>query len=115
MTDTRHFRYFSFVPVAEDASMSVPACGDDSLEWALRYAPPTRDASMAAASCLDSYTYLLTACNKEEAWRRIKLLRAAILDQRTHPATAADAATSAVAAATAPLAILRALVAALSA
>ena len=89
MTDTRHFRYFSFVPVAEDASMSVPACGgDDSLEWALRYAPPTRDASMAAASCLDSYTYLLTACNKEEAWRRIKLLRAAILDQCTHSATA---------------------------
>jgi hypothetical protein len=32
---------------------------------------------------LQSYLYLVTECNKEEAWQRIKLLRAALIP--SHP------------------------------
>lgn len=82
---TRYFRYFANVPVGEDAAMNVPSVGEESLEWALRYTVAAEQDTdkaqrMAAASCLASYTYLLS-CTKEEAWRRIKLLRAAIQAQ----------------------------------
>lgn len=53
--------------------------------WALRYAgEPKRskticdDRMMAAGVCAD-YRYLIMECTKEEAWHRLKLLRAAVL------------------------------------
>ena len=37
------------------------------------------DDRQLAAGVLESYLHLITECTKEEAWRRIKLIRAAIL------------------------------------
>lgn len=33
---------------------------------------------MLACSVLESYLYLVTECNRDEAWRRIKLMRTAL-------------------------------------
>jgi hypothetical protein len=52
---------------------------------ALRYQRPEPyrgahicDDRMLAAGALESYLYLVMSCTKQEAWRRIKLLRAAM-------------------------------------
>jgi phosphopantothenate synthetase len=51
--------------------------------WQLRYSkdktpPNVADDRMMAAGVLESYRYLIEECTKDEAWRRIKLMRAAI-------------------------------------
>lgn len=52
--------------------------------WKLRYQHPEpprgtlADDRMLAAGVLESYLYLVEECSKEEAWRRIKILRAAM-------------------------------------
>lgn len=67
--------------VDEDRTqMSVPI--NDWL-WQLRYGKePDRgtlaDDRMLAAGVLESYMYLVMECTKEEAWRRIKIMRAAL-------------------------------------
>lgn len=54
--------------------------------WQLRYARPESargtqcDDRMLAAGVCESYLYLVKECTKEEAWRRIKILRAALKD-----------------------------------
>lgn len=61
--------------------MTVPT--NDWL-WSLRYqrSEPDRetkcDDRMLAAGVLDSYLYLIEECTKEEAWRRIKIMREAL-------------------------------------
>jgi hypothetical protein len=50
-----------------------------SLEWQMRYGDPMR-VRMVAAAALNSYEYLVLSCTKEEAWRRIKLIRKAMKD-----------------------------------
>lgn len=47
------------------------------LEWQMRYGDPEKY-RMLTASALSSYDYLVNCCTKEEAWRRIKLMRQAI-------------------------------------
>lgn len=69
------------VDVGDGAVMTLPRPG---WTWQLRYARPEPprgthcDDRMLAASVIDSYLYLIQECTKEEAWRRIKLLRAAL-------------------------------------
>lgn len=52
--------------------------------WQLRYnrKEPDRgtlcDDRMLAASVCESFRYLIMECTKDEAWRRIKLLRASL-------------------------------------
>lgn len=54
--------------------------------WSLRYVRPEPqrgtlcDDRMLAAGVCESYLYLIQECTKEEAWRRIKLMRAALVD-----------------------------------
>ena len=62
------------VAVAPDAQMSCPT---GELEWQMRYGDPVR-VRMLVASVLDSYEYLVCHCSKEEAWRRIKIMREAV-------------------------------------
>lgn len=68
--------------MGDGAIMSIPV-GD--WLWQLRYARPEPDRGtrcddrMLAASVIESYLYLIQECKKEEAWRRIKILRAALL------------------------------------
>ncbi len=68
------------VDVGGGAAMTVPL---GSWMWKLRYGkdttPPTIcDDRMLAAGICESYRYLIEECTKEEAWRRIKIMRAAI-------------------------------------
>ena len=77
--DYRHNRVLD-VEVGDGAVMSVPF---GYWLWRLRYAkdttpPPICDDRMMAAGVLDSYLALVTGYTKEETWRRIKLLRAAL-------------------------------------
>lgn len=65
---------FLSVEIGEGARMTAPRA---ALEWQMRYGNPMLH-RMAAASALASYDYLVNHCTKEEAWRRIKLMRAAI-------------------------------------
>ena len=64
------------------AAMTVPAIQneDGSLGWQLTYNEPSRANNMAAASAIESYAHLIDHCTREEAWRRIKLLRKARQD-----------------------------------
>ena len=62
------------VAVAEDAQMSCPT---GELEWQMRYGDPVK-VRMLVAGVLDSYEYLVCHCSKEEAWRRIKIMREAV-------------------------------------
>jgi len=80
----RYMESMTTVYVHPDAQMTVPSTGDTSLEWVLRYGTTDRPVALAAASCLESYMYLVTECTKDEAWRRIKLMREAI---RNTPST----------------------------
>jgi hypothetical protein len=41
----------------------------------------TGDDRMLVCSSLESYLYLVTECTKEEAWRRIKIVREAVRKQ----------------------------------
>lgn len=69
------------VDVGDGAAMTVPL---SDWNWQLRYARPEPnrgsncDDRMLAASVNDSYLYLIQECTKEESWRRIKLMRAAL-------------------------------------
>lgn len=65
----------------DEVLMTVPRA---DWMWQLRYADePNRprsicsDRMMAAGVCED-YRYLIMECTKDEAWHRIKLLRAAV-------------------------------------
>lgn len=67
------------VYVHDDAQMAVPVPGwQYDLIW--KRPEPDRgtkcDDRMLAASLIDSYLYLVCHCTKEEAWRRIKIIRA---------------------------------------
>lgn len=68
------------VYVHPDASMTVPK---SEWLWSLRYQDePERAAAsdrMMAASVGESFRYLITSCNKDEAWRRILQMRRAIV------------------------------------
>jgi hypothetical protein len=68
------------VYVHPDASMTVPK---SEWLWALRYQDePERAAAsdrMLAASVGESYRYLITSCDKDEAWHRIQQMRRAIV------------------------------------
>lgn len=79
--DARHNRLLN-IPVGDGAMMSMPF---NYWLWRLRYAkdmtpPNICDDRMLAASALESYRYLVMECNKEEAWRRIKIMRQAVRD-----------------------------------
>lgn len=69
------------IPVGGGASMTVPR--NDWL-WQLRYTRPEPDRGthcddrMLVCSSLESYLYLVTECTRDEAWRRIKIMREAI-------------------------------------
>lgn len=77
--DARHNRLLH-VDVGDGARMTVPF---SYWLWRLRYAQDATpegicDDRMLAASALGDYRYLILECSKEEAWRRIKLMRAAV-------------------------------------
>lgn len=74
------------VPVGGGAVMTLPR---NEWLWQLRYtrpeptrSPTTCDDRMLVCSSLESYLYLVEECSKEEAWRRIKILRAAMREHR---------------------------------
>lgn len=74
------------VHVGGGAAMSVPI---GNWPWQLRYmrpepnrGPTICDDRMLAAGICESYLYLVQECTKEEAWRRIKIIRKAIKDHR---------------------------------
>ena len=70
------------VPVGDDAFMTIPQA---DWCWSLRYTRPEPnhgrdvDDRMLSSEVMESFLYLITDCTKEEAWRRIKLMRAAWL------------------------------------
>ena len=77
--DPRHNRLIH-VDLGDGAFMSVPY---GYWLWRLVHCkdvtpPGISDDRSLAASVLEGYRYLITECTKEEAWRRIKLLRHAI-------------------------------------
>lgn len=70
------------IEVGDGAIMSVPI---GEWLWQLRYVrkEQTRpahicDDRMLAAGVIASYMYLVQECTKEEAWRRIKIMREAM-------------------------------------
>jgi len=68
------------VKLGDGAQMDVPGAW---WTWCLRYGkdmsePPACSDRMMAAGVCESYRYLILECTKEEAWRRIKLMRAAV-------------------------------------
>lgn len=73
-----------WVEIGDGAAMSVPL-GD--WLWEMNHVRPEPDHGtecddrMLVVSPLESYLYLIMECTKEEAWRRIKLLRTAIRDR----------------------------------
>ncbi len=78
----QHNRILS-VDVGDGAQMTVPA---GYWLWRLTHQkdmtpPGICDDRMLAASCLESYRYLIMNCTKEEAWRRIKMLREVLEDE----------------------------------
>lgn len=87
--DPRHNRVLT-VEVGDGAAMTVPT---GYWGWRLRYGkdvtpPGICDDRMLAAGVCDSYRYLIMECPKEEAWRRIKLMREAIKANAAKEATA---------------------------
>jgi len=67
------------IHVGGGAVMSVPT---GEWLWQLRYMRPESDRGptvcddrMLAAGVIESYMYLVQECTKEEAWRRIKIIR----------------------------------------
>lgn len=63
-----------YVDCGGGAQMTMPR---GRLEWNLRYGDPAR-VRFDAASAVESYRYLVLECTKEEAWQRIKLIRASM-------------------------------------
>ena len=77
--DAKHNRLLN-IPVGDGAMMSLPF---NYWLWRLRYAKDQTpkgicDDRMLAAGALESYRYLVMECTKEEAWRRIKIMREAV-------------------------------------
>jgi len=74
-----------YIKVGGGAVMSVPI---GEWLWQLRYVRPEPDRHggcddrMLAAGVMESYMYLITECTKAEAWRRIKIMRSAMLAAR---------------------------------
>ncbi len=69
------------VEIGGGAVMAFPALDTEeeySFTHRLRYGTPDKTDHLGAASCLDSYAYLVLECTKVEVWRRIKLIRAAL-------------------------------------
>jgi hypothetical protein len=66
------------VAVAPDAQMSCPV---GELQWQLRYGDAD-GVRYTAASVVDSFEYLINHCAKDEAWRRIKLMRVAMAQRK---------------------------------
>lgn len=60
------------VGIGGGAQMTCPT-GD--AEWECRYGQAK---NLTAASIIDSFEYLVMHCSKDEAWRRIKIMRAAM-------------------------------------
>ena len=75
------------VPVGDGARMTLPR---PEWLWQLRYTRPEPDRGthcddrMLACSSLESYLYLVEECSKEEAWRRIKIMREAMKAHRVN-------------------------------
>lgn len=70
------------VPIGGGAQMSVPGAG---WIWCLRYGkdmstPPICSDRMMAAGVCESFRYLIQECTRDEAWRRIKIMRTALKD-----------------------------------
>lgn len=72
------------VHVGGGAAMSYPI---GEFLWQLRYTRPEPDRGphicddrMLAVGVIESYLYLVQECTKEEAWRRIKIIRKAMDD-----------------------------------
>lgn len=74
-----------YVPVGGGAQMQLPR---PEWLWQMNHCRPEPsrgtkcDDRMLAVGILQSYLYLVEECTKEEAWRRIKILRAAMRDVR---------------------------------
>ncbi len=68
-----------YVSCGDGASMTIPIIQNEqrSIGWKLTWNEPCKANNTAAASIIESYNYLIDHCTKEEAWRRIKLLRKA--------------------------------------
>lgn len=70
-----------YIDVGGGAQMLIPC---PAWDWELRYKrkEPDRggmcDDRMLAAGVNESYLYLIEECTKEESWRRIKIMRAAL-------------------------------------
>lgn len=62
------------VDVGGGAYMSAPR---SLLEWEMRYGDVER-VRFVAASVIESYRYLIMECSKDEAWHRLKLMRATL-------------------------------------
>lgn len=60
------------VAIGGGAQMTCPT-GD--LQWRMRYGD---GAAMVGAAVVDSFEYLINNCTKEEAWRRILIMRTAM-------------------------------------
>lgn len=78
------------VDVGDDARMTLPK---PEWLWEMNWVKPEPDRGtqcddrMLAVGVLESYLYLIEECTKDEAWRRIKLLRAAMKHHRASSAT----------------------------
>lgn len=76
-----------------DCRMTVPR--PDWL-WSLNHTRPEPDRGthcddrMLVVGVLESYLYLIQHCNKEEAWRRIRIMRHALFNQARSAATDAS-------------------------
>ncbi len=74
-----------YVPVGPEAHMSLPR---PEWMWQLNHVrkEPQRgtqcDDRMLSVGIMESYLYLVEECTKEEAWRRIKLMREAMRTER---------------------------------
>ena len=69
------------VDVGGGAAMAFPVqetADEMGFAWHLTYTKIEKVDAVVAASCLESYAHLVCNCTKEEAWRRIKLIRAAL-------------------------------------
>lgn len=81
------------VPVGGGAVMTLPR---HEWVWQLihtRPEPPRGtqcDDRMLVAGVIESYLYLVEECTKEEAWRRIKILREAMRAERATDSSAEE-------------------------
>lgn len=81
--DPRHNRVLT-VDIGDGATMAVPAgyWMHRLCHGADKTPPGVADDRLLAASCFESYRALIH-CNKEEAWRRIKLMREVLDNEPT--------------------------------